>query len=299
MLRKLHTVMKLKELVKESQLANSYRQSIKAAIKNGESLGDNVTKVHKNLKKAGQENKAKKLSRLPRPQKRSKSLIELSGAYEPERYRPPPELVKESQLANSYRQSIKAAIKNGESLGDNVTKVHKNLKKAGQENKAKKLSRLPRPQKRSKSLIELSGAYEPERYRPPPVGLNTGPSEKLRLAHLMTYGEEPTVKSLKNDQIKDGRLEYLSRRILKYPKVTGDDDDDGHDNQSENCKDRFEELMDEVNERREFLAQMENLGRVKEYRATIETEISQLIREMEEIDLKRTKQMYAKDNKAK
>nr|CAH8859999.1 unnamed protein product [Trichobilharzia regenti] len=211
------------------------------------------------------------------------------------------ELVKESHLANSYRQSIKAAIKNGESLGDNVTKVHKNLKKTGQVNKAKKSSRLPRPRKRSKSLIELSGAYEPERYRPPPVGLNTGPSEKLRLAHLMTYGEEPTVKSLKNDQIKDGRLEYLSRRILKYPKVTGDDDGDGDgcDNQSENCKDRFEELMDEVNERREFLAQMENLGRVKEYRTTIETEISQLIREMEEIDLKRTREMYAKDNKAK
>ncbi|VDP68852.1 unnamed protein product [Schistosoma curassoni] len=58
----------------------------------------------------------------------------------------------------------------------------------------------------------------------------------------MTYGEEPTWKSLQNDQIKDGRLEYLGRRILKYPKTDGDNDD-YNNKQIETNKDRFEECM--------------------------------------------------------
>ncbi|RTG82191.1 uncharacterized protein DC041_0006615 [Schistosoma bovis] len=120
--------------------------------------------------------------------------------------------------------------------------------------------------------------------------INTGAAEKLRLAHLMTYGEEPTWKSLQNDQIKDGRLEYLGRRILKYPKTDGDNDD-YNNKQIETNKDRFEELIDEINERSEFLTQMRKLGRLKEYQTTVETEISQLIREMEQIDLKRINQM--------
>ncbi|VDP88115.1 unnamed protein product, partial [Schistosoma mattheei] len=74
------------------------------------------------------------------------------------------------------------------------------------------------------------------------VTINTGAAEKLRLAHLMTYGEEPTWKSLQNDQIKDGRLEYLGRRILKYPKTDGDNDD-YNNKQIETNKDRFEECM--------------------------------------------------------
>ncbi|CAH8574700.1 unnamed protein product [Heterobilharzia americana] len=204
------------------------------------------------------------------------------------------ELVREAKISNSYRHSINAVIRNGESLGCYDLKVPTSCQKTKKTNKSNGPHRPLRPHKRTKSLIELSGAYDPVPYHPPPLTLNTGPSEKLRLAHLMTYGEEPTVNSLKNDEIKDGRLEYLSRRILKYPKV---DDDIGRDdrNESENYKNRFEELRDEVEERRQFLVQMESLGRAKEYRASIETEISKLIREMEEIDLKRSKQMYAKD----
>ncbi|TNN05598.1 UPF0193 protein EVG1 isoform 1 [Schistosoma japonicum] len=202
------------------------------------------------------------------------------------------DLVNESKLANFYRHSISEAIKNGESLNPDGILISSVGKRPLLDQKAKRTKRLKRPQRRTRSLIELSGAYDPVPYRPSPNALNTGASEKLRLAHLMTYGEEPTWKSLKNDQIKDGRLEYLSRRILKYPKV---DDNDCYDDQKKiesSNKDRFEELIDEINERREFLAQMESFGRAKEYRTPIETEISQLIREMEMIDIKRTKQMY-------
>ncbi|KAK4468133.1 hypothetical protein MN116_008299 [Schistosoma mekongi] len=180
------------------------------------------------------------------------------------------DLVNESKIANFYRHSINEAIKNGESLSTDSILISSIKKRSPPDQKAKRIKSLKRPQRRTKSLIELSGAYDPVPYRPSPITLNTGASEKLRLAHLMTYGEEPTWKSLKNDQIKDGRLEYLSRRILKYPKVNGNDCDDDRKEIEANNKDRFEELIDEINERREFLTKMESFGRVKEYRTSIE-----------------------------
>ncbi|KAH9580507.1 hypothetical protein MS3_00009137 [Schistosoma haematobium] len=200
------------------------------------------------------------------------------------------DLVNESKISNFYRRSISDSIKNGKSLStnfENTSKIGRNLLS---EQKKKSIKRARRPQRRTRSLIELSGAYDPVPYNPSPITINTGAAEKLRLAHLMTYGEEPTWKSLQNDQIKDGRLEYLGRRILKYPKTDGDNDD-YNNKQIETNKDRFEELIDEINERSEFLTQMRKLGRLKEYQTTVETEISQLIREMEQIDLKRINQM--------
>uniref|UniRef100_A0A674IKF3 Chromosome 22 open reading frame 23 n=1 Tax=Terrapene triunguis TaxID=2587831 RepID=A0A674IKF3_9SAUR len=53
--------------------------------------------------------------------------------------------------------------------------------------------------------------------------------------------------------------------------------------------DRFEELMNEIQERKEFLAEMEALGQSKQYRGIVLTEISQKLREMEIIDKKRSK----------
>ncbi|NXA28334.1 EVG1 protein, partial [Ibidorhyncha struthersii] len=55
--------------------------------------------------------------------------------------------------------------------------------------------------------------------------------------------------------------------------------------------DRFEELVNEVQERKEFLAEMEALGQGKKYRRIVLTEISQKMREMEIIDKKRSEEM--------
>ncbi|CAH8596801.1 unnamed protein product [Schistosoma margrebowiei] len=203
-------------------------------------------------------------------------------------------LVNESKIANFYRRSISDSVKNGESLSTNFENRSKIGRNSLSEQKKKSIKRTRRPQRRTRSLIELSGAYDPVPYKPSPITINTGAAEKLRLAHLMTYGEEPTWKSLQNDQIKDGRLEYLGRRILKYPKIDGDNDD-YNNKQIDTNKDRFEELIDEINERSEFLTQMRKLGRLKEYQTTVETEISQLIREMEQIDLKQINQMNQND----
>lgn len=55
--------------------------------------------------------------------------------------------------------------------------------------------------------------------------------------------------------------------------------------------DRFEELVNEIQERREFLAEMEALGQGKKYQTIVLTEISQKMREMEIIDKKRSEEM--------
>ncbi|CAO2601652.1 UPF0193 protein EVG1 homolog [Lemmus lemmus] len=55
--------------------------------------------------------------------------------------------------------------------------------------------------------------------------------------------------------------------------------------------DRFEELVKEVQDRKEFLAAMEALGQGKQYRGIILAEISQKIREMEDIDRSRSEKL--------
>ncbi|KAM6215837.1 UPF0193 protein EVG1 isoform 2-T2 [Rhynchocyon petersi] len=52
--------------------------------------------------------------------------------------------------------------------------------------------------------------------------------------------------------------------------------------------DRFEELVKEIQERKEFLDTMEALGQGRQYRGIILAEISQKLREMETIDHKRS-----------
>uniref|UniRef100_A0A4W5NXP0 Si:dkey-43k4.3 n=1 Tax=Hucho hucho TaxID=62062 RepID=A0A4W5NXP0_9TELE len=49
-------------------------------------------------------------------------------------------------------------------------------------------------------------------------------------------------------------------------------------------RDRFQEVLDEIEERKEFLEEMTALGKGKQYHNIINTEISQKIRELEVID---------------
>lgn len=58
-------------------------------------------------------------------------------------------------------------------------------------------------------------------------------------------------------------------------------------------RDRFQELVDQIHERKEFLNKMTALGKGKDYKTLIQTEISQRIREMEEIDRQRTQEANA------
>lgn len=55
--------------------------------------------------------------------------------------------------------------------------------------------------------------------------------------------------------------------------------------------DRFQEVLDEIEERKQFLEDMTALGKGPQYQQLINTEISQKIRELEEIDRKRSEEI--------
>jgi len=108
--------------------------------------------------------------------------------------------------------------------------------------------------------ISASGCYEREQYRTIPCAVRTE-KDKEKLANMMAYGMDldPTANS-----------KARPRTPSPIP--------------PEEERDRFQELMDEIQERKQFLDKMTSLGKGNSYKTLIETEISQRIREMEEID---------------
>ncbi|XP_072021351.1 UPF0193 protein EVG1 homolog [Amphiura filiformis] len=118
---------------------------------------------------------------------------------------------------------------------------------------------------KGREAIAETGAYERPQYIPGPR--KNLDKEKQRLANYMAYGEDiPPITEQRKQEIL---------RIQTPPPET----------------DRFDELEAEIRERSEFLEDMRRLGKDKQYKAIISTEISQKVREMEIIDKQRTAQL--------
>ncbi|NXL41830.1 EVG1 protein, partial [Podilymbus podiceps] len=120
------------------------------------------------------------------------------------------------------------------------------------------------PHLRPAKVCQAGDAYVREKFKP--QARRDLEKEKQRLQNILATGkdvEEPKVKQTlvqtKEDEIAE--------------------------------PDRFEELVNEVQERKEFLAEMEALGQGKKYQRIVLTEISQKMREMEIIDKKRSEEM--------
>lgn len=199
------------------------------------------------------------------------------------------DLMRESNVANSYRQKINSQLSKGESLDSSLKNdtVLTN-KRINKRSTTKKAPRFYRPGLRPQHVI-LSKLNEEPPYRPPPVPQNAGAAEKTRLAHLMAYGEDPRSKATDPKRMENGRFAFLRRRLQGTRKLGqhGTDEDD------DPCtrEDRFTELIREVKERRQFLDQMRVMGKEDLYKSKVETEISQLVREMELIDMKRSAEL--------
>jgi len=116
--------------------------------------------------------------------------------------------------------------------------------------------------------ISASGCYEREQYRTVPCDIRTD-KDKEKFANLMAYGMDldPTTNKARP----------------RTPSPIPDEEN----------RDRFQELIDEIHERKQFLNKMTALGKGKNYKTLIETEISQRIREMEEIDRQRSRETNA------
>ncbi|CAL8081953.1 unnamed protein product [Calicophoron daubneyi] len=191
-------------------------------------------------------------------------------------------LMNESRVSNTYRQTINRKLSEGESLDRCVLKDD-TPRKGRELKKTKPVRRSLCCGLRTKSMIDALKKNDDPPYRPSPVPPTAGAPEKERLAYLMAYGRLPDKKHNTLNESENNRVGYL-RRKLDGERKTGEEESDEQG-------DRFDELIKEVKERRSFLENMEAMGKEKSCKQIIETEISQLVREMEEIDKKRSAEL--------
>ncbi|XP_057647217.1 UPF0193 protein EVG1 isoform X2 [Chionomys nivalis] len=115
---------------------------------------------------------------------------------------------------------------------------------------------------RPASMCQANGAYNREQFKP--QATRDLEKEKRRLQNIFATGKD----------IEERKTTPRVQQEDPAPEV-----------------DRFEELVKEVQDRKEFLAAMEALGQGKQYRGIILAEISQKIREMEDIDRSRSERL--------
>ncbi|NXL33397.1 EVG1 protein, partial [Glaucidium brasilianum] len=121
-----------------------------------------------------------------------------------------------------------------------------------------------KPHLRPARVCQAGDAYTREKFKP--QARRDLEKEKQRLQNILATGKD-----------------VVEHKVKQMPVQTKEEEIPEPD--------RFEELVNEVQERREFLAEMEALGQDKKYRSIVLTEISQKMREMEIIDKKRSDKM--------
>ncbi|XP_069124632.1 UPF0193 protein EVG1-like [Argopecten irradians] len=179
------------------------------------------------------------------------------------------DMMKESKLTNFQQRHLEKTLRGGGSLPSACPPTHSAQRK-------KTPVAAPAPRKvfnarnykttvRTREQMEKMGAFEKPDYTPAYNSKGASKEkEKLRLANIMEFGQDIPPP----DQRK--------QKIIREPAPEVD---------------RFEELQSEIEERRSFLREMEGLGKGAQFRTIIATEISQLIREMEVIDSKKSAEL--------
>ncbi|NXD49729.1 EVG1 protein, partial [Corvus moneduloides] len=125
--------------------------------------------------------------------------------------------------------------------------------------------KLPaRPLLRPAKVCQAGDAYTREKFKPQPT--RDLEKEKRRLQNILATGKDAV-----EDEVEQVLVQKKEEEVAE--------------------PDRFEELMNEIQERREFLAEMEALGQGRKYQGIVLTEISQKLHEMEIIDKKRSEEM--------
>uniref|UniRef100_A0A8D0L883 Chromosome 22 open reading frame 23 n=1 Tax=Sphenodon punctatus TaxID=8508 RepID=A0A8D0L883_SPHPU len=175
-------------------------------------------------------------------------------------------MMQESRLTNFQQRHLTNCMKRGDTLP-----VYCNPTSSGEPQLAEptcsppklvcSASLLTRPQLRPAEICQAGDAYTREKFKP--KATRDLEKEKERLQNILATGK---VKAEQNPQRKP---------VQKVEEETPEPD-------------RFEELVNEIQERKIFLAEMEALGQDKQYQGIILTEISQKLREMEVIDKKRS-----------
>ncbi|XP_056379932.1 UPF0193 protein EVG1 isoform X2 [Hyla sarda] len=175
-------------------------------------------------------------------------------------------MMQESKLTNLQQRQIREQLQNGRALPIQCHPSSRNTQTkppVSAPRPAKASIIKTRPSLRPAESCRAGDAYTREKFQPKATrDLN---KEKSRLQNLMATGKElPDVPQVPAPQTEE---DYKEER------------------------DRFDELVAEIQERWDFLAEMEALGRGKQYYNMINTEISQKLREMEIIDKQRSSEL--------
>ncbi|XP_027450708.1 UPF0193 protein EVG1 isoform X1 [Zalophus californianus] len=160
-------------------------------------------------------------------------------------------MMKESKLTNFQQRHIMDTMKRGDTLPLQCSPTSsQRVLPSKQPASAIYLPPIlaARPHLRPASLCQASGAYSREPFRP--QATRDLEKEKRRLQNIFATGKDS------------------EERKRKPPPVQQED--------SAPELDRFEELVKEIQERKEFLAGMEALGQGRQYRGIILAEISQV-----------------------
>ncbi|EDO36841.1 predicted protein [Nematostella vectensis] len=182
-------------------------------------------------------------------------------------------MMEESKLTNFQRRQLSDKMTKGQSL---PVSVNPTTSQQGQRPRQTSAAKKPLPKvmnarhlsggKRSKEVIEVLHDTGEEPYRPAPTKY-ISTEEKRKLQNVMAYGEHGKEIGMK----KPAKPASKSMEEVEV--------------------DRFDEVLQEIEERKQFLEEMESLGQGKKYRTVINTEISQKIRELELIDKKRSQEL--------
>ncbi|KAJ7425885.1 hypothetical protein WISP_20862 [Willisornis vidua] len=173
-------------------------------------------------------------------------------------------MMEELKLTHSQRRYLMDYVKRGKALPLHWPPTSSKQSMPAPPTPACQPRRLPaRPHLRPAKVCQAGDAYTREKFKPQPT--RDLEKEKQRLQNILATGK---------DEVEDMKQVLVQRKEEDMPEP-----------------DRFEELVNEIQERRDFLAQMETLGDGKEYQGIVLTEISQKLHEMEIIDKKRSEEI--------
>ncbi|XP_070612275.1 UPF0193 protein EVG1 isoform X1 [Erythrolamprus reginae] len=122
------------------------------------------------------------------------------------------------------------------------------------------ISPFGKPHLRPAEICRAGDAYSREKFKP--QATRDLEKEKEKLQNILATGKGKVEKKTKKKPVK------VEETVSEL--------------------DRFDELVNEIQDRQNFLSEMEALGQGKVYQGIIQTEISQKLREMEVIDKQRT-----------
>ncbi|CAI9585889.1 unnamed protein product [Staurois parvus] len=171
-------------------------------------------------------------------------------------------MMQESKLTNFQQRQIRERLQNGDTLPvlcHPSSSLAQHKPPTSESTPKKKTITNARSGLRPAEKCRAGDAYSREKFQPRPTrDLN---KEKRRLQSIMATGKDLPDIPQAPVQIEETEIEE---------------------------RDRFDELVEEIQERWDFLTEMEALGRGRQYYNNINTEISQKLREMEIIDKQRS-----------